>query len=148
MFVLPDFTDDGLLPPGLHRASWDEVVGRFGFSAQRQRLLRGLREAGTNLRDAGARHLWLDGSFTTSKAEPSDFDCAWAHDGVDLSKIDPVLIDPVDIRNGRLRQKAKYFGEFLVGTERGSGMPFQLFFQQSKDGTAKGIVLLDLRTLP
>jgi hypothetical protein len=146
--VIPAFTDAGLLPEGLHRATWEEVVTRFGCTRRRSRLLAGLLEAATNLRDAGARYLWLDGSFTTAKPDPDDYDCAWDGQGVDFSKVDPVLIDLVDIRSGRYRQKAKYGGEFLFGTESSSGMPFQLYFQQDQDGNTKGVVLLDLRTLP
>jgi hypothetical protein len=112
VFVLPEFTEDGLLPEGLHRSTWDEVVARFGCSARRRRLLAGLQEAATNLRDAGARYLWLDGGFTTAKADPDDFDCAWDPSGVNLGKVDPVLTDPEDLRTGRYRQKAKYGGEF------------------------------------
>jgi hypothetical protein len=148
VFVLPEFTEVGLLPEGLHKATWDEVVARFGCSKRRRRLLAGLLEAAMNLRDAGARHLWLDGGFTTAKQDPMDYDCAWDPSGVDLSKVDPVLRDLNDLRTGRLRQKAKYRGEFLVGLEGQSGMPYTLFFQQDQNGNTKGIVLLDLRTVP
>lgn len=148
MYVLPEFTEDGLLPEGLHRASWDEVVARFGCTERRRRLLVGLQAAAANLRDAGARHLWLDGSFTTAKPDPDDFDCAWVAEGVDLTVVDPIFLDLEDLRTGRFRQKAKYGGEFLAGFETTSGMSFQLFFQQDRDGNPKGIVLLELRTLP
>lgn len=146
--MLPAFTADGLLPEGLHRANWSDVAERFGCTGRRRRLLAGLQDAATNLRDAGVRYLWLDGSFTTAKPDPDDYDCAWHADGVDLSRVDPVLTDPADLRAGRYRQKAKYGGEFLVGNESSTGMPFQLYFQQDRDGRTKGVVLLDLRTLP
>jgi len=146
--VIPEFTDAGLLPEGVHRATWDEVTERFACTGRRRRLLAGLQAAATSLRDAGAKYLWLDGSFTTAKPDPGDFDCAWDPYGVDLAKVDPVLIDPVDLQTGRLRQKAKYGGEFLVGHEGQTGMPFQLYFQLDQDGNTKGVVLLDLRTLP
>lgn len=146
--VIPEFTDLGILPEGLHLATWDEVSQRFGCSRRRRRLLEGLLAAATSLRDAGARYLWLDGSFATAKPNPDDFDCAWDPHGVDLSKVDPVLIDAADLRAGRFRQKAKYGGEFFAGTEGQSGMLFQLYFQQDQDGNTKGVILLDLRTLP
>lgn len=148
MFVLPEFTPAGLLPPGLHRASWQELCERFGGTRRRVRLLDGLLRAATNLRDAGAVVMWLDGSFVTNKPNPDDFDGAWDPTRVDLNKVDPVLVDPQDLHNGRLKQKAKYGGELLVGTEGRSGWPIQQFFQQTLDGDVKGIVLLDLRTLP
>jgi hypothetical protein len=140
--------DSGCLPPGVHSASWDEVVKRFGGSACRESLLQGLLQAATNLRAAGARVLWLDGSFTTNKEEPDDWDGVWDPSNADLTKVDPVLIDPADLAAGRHRQKAKYGGELLVGVETTTGMPFQLFFQLDKNGDQKGIVRLDLRTIP
>jgi hypothetical protein len=146
--VLPEFTEAGLLPPGLHRATWEEVCARFGGTRRRLRLLEGLQRAATNLRDAGAVNLWLDGSFTTSKPNPDDFDGAWDHSRVDLRLVDPVLIDLEDLATGRLKQKIKYGGELIIGNESALGMPFQQFFQLTKDGDIKGIVLLDLRTLP
>jgi hypothetical protein len=146
--VLPGFTEDGLLPEGLHRATWDEVVARFGWTRRRRRLLGGLQAAAANLRDAGARYLWLDGSFTTVKPDPDDYDCAWDAMGVDLAKVDPILTDLEDQRTGRYKQKAKYNGELLVGFDGPSGMLFQVFFQQDRNGNTKGIVLLELGTLP
>jgi hypothetical protein len=144
--MLPSFMDNGCLPPGVHRASWEEVAKRFGGSAHRDRLLEGLLRAATNLRSAGARVIWLDGSFTTDKEEPGDWDGVWDPRNADLSKVDPVLTDLNDLRTGRFRQKAKYGGELLVSDPY--GQPFQMFFQQDKNGDPKGIVRLDLRTLP
>ena len=146
--MLPPFMANGCLPPGVHPASWDEVVTRFGGTARRDALVQGLLAAAANLRTAGARVLWLDGSFVTDKAEPDDWDGMWDPSNADLAKVDPVLIDPADLAAGRFRQKAKYSGELLVGTETATGMPFQVFFQQDKNGDPKGIVRLDLRTLP
>jgi hypothetical protein len=146
VFMLPSFMGNGCLPPGVHSASWDEVAARFGGSPHRQVLLQGLLEAAVNLRDAGARVIWLDGSFTTDKEEPGDWDGVWDPSNADLSKVDPVLIDLHDLATGRYAQKAKYRGELLVNTT--TGTPFQMFFQLDKNGDPKGIVRLDLRTLP
>lgn len=146
--MLPPFTATGSLPPGVHQASWDEVAQRFGCSPCRRVLLQGLLEAAANLRAAGVRVLWLDGSFVTDKEEPNDWDAVWDPSNADLAKVDPVLIDQADLATGRYRQKAKYRGELLAGIETATGMPFQLFFQLDKNGDPKGIVRLDLRTLP
>jgi Family of unknown function (DUF6932) len=146
--MLPAFTASGVLPPGTHSASWSEFAQRFGCTPRRQVLLQGLLEAAANLRQAGARVLWVGGSFVTDKEEPNDWDGVWDPSGADMTKVDPVLVDPVDLATGRHRQKSKYSGELLVGVEASSGMPFQRFFQEDKDGNPRGIVRLDLRTLP
>jgi hypothetical protein len=145
--MLPSFTDLGLLPEGIHRATWEEVAERFGGTRRRRRLLEGLVSAAWNLRSAGALWLWLDGSFVTSKPNPGDWDGGWDPDQVvDLDKVDPVFRDLDDLKAGRQRQKAKYQGELLPLF--GGGDCAALFFQQTRDGDVKGIVLLDLRTLP
>lgn len=114
-----------------------------------QVLARGPLRAVTNLRDAGAVNLWLDGSFVTDKRNPNDFDGVWDPSRIDLRRVDSVLVDLADLRCGRLKQKAKYHGELLVSAiESRTGLPFEQFFQQTPDGDIKGIVLLDLRTLP
>lgn len=146
--MLPPFTDAGVLPPGVHRASWDDMVHCFGATPRRQALLQGLLAAATNLAQAGARVIWLGGSFVTDKEDPDDWDGVWDPSNADMTKIDPVLTDPADLATGRYRQKAKFAGELLVGVETASGMPFQLYFQVDKNGDPKGIVRLDLRTLP
>jgi hypothetical protein len=145
--MLPPFTERGVLPLGEHKASWNDVTDRFGGNTRRDRLLNGLRAAAANLRDAGVHSIWLDGSFVTSKPEPNDWDGVWDTMGADLAKVDLLLIDRYDMANGRYRQKVKHGGELLIGIEGSSGKPFHEFFQQDKNGM-KGIVLLDLRTLP
>ncbi|NUP01461.1 MAG: hypothetical protein HOW59_26415 [Nonomuraea sp.] len=84
----------------------------------------------------------------TTKEDPTDWDGAWDATHADFAKVDPVFLDRYDLMTGRHRQKAKYGGELLVGVETGSGKTFQQFFQSSIDGDPKGIVLLDLRTIP
>src|SRR5579885_1526760 len=75
--VIPEFDELGRLPPGVHAASWDEIVARFGGSAWRARLLDGLRSALLSLKSAGCTVAYIDGSFVTAKGEPGDFDACW-----------------------------------------------------------------------
>lgn len=148
--MIPAFQDDGNLPAGIFRVTWAEIEQRFGTHAQRRRLLSGLRAVLTKLAAAGCTVAYLDGSFITSKALPSDFDGAWDMAGVDLQRLhalEPLLFD---FSNRRAAQKAKYFGEMFPANlvEGNSGRTFLEFFQQDKDtGDPKGIVAIDLRTL-
>jgi hypothetical protein len=148
VFVVPPFDARGLLPEGLHWAEWEEVVSRFGGTPHRQRLLGGLRRALQNLRDAGCRHAYLDGSFVTAAEHPRDFDGCWEVQGVALERVDPVL---KVFTNGRALQKLKYFGELFPSHVRAdrAGRPFLEFFQTDRaTGGAKGIVALRLEGLP
>ena len=83
----------GNLPPGIHRATWDEIVERYATNERREQLVNGLRAAIESLRTAGCSRVYLDGSFVTDKELPGDFDACWEADGVDADLLDPVLLD-------------------------------------------------------
>ena len=143
--MLPPFTNDGLLPAGIHKATWSEIVQRFGSTARRRKLLKGLSEALNSLRVAGCQQVYLDGSFVTAKPQPNDFDGCWDIAGVDPESLDPVLLK---FDSGRAAQKAKFLGELFSGQmgEGATGLTFLEFFQIDKQtGAAKGIVVIDLR---
>ena len=148
--MIPDFQEDGNLPPGIHKATWAEVEQRFGTDAHRTRLLRGFRAMLIVLGAAGCRRVFLDGSFAGAKVIPSDFDAAWDMRDVDLHKL--YASEPLfwALGAGRAAQKAKYLGEmfpadFIEGT---TGRTFLEFFQIDKQtGIRKGIVEIDLGTI-
>ena len=71
---MPQFDAEGLLPTGIHRATWHEVTARFGKTPWRRQLLDELGMAFDSLRRAGCRTVYIDGSFVTSKEIPNDFD--------------------------------------------------------------------------
>jgi hypothetical protein len=143
--MLPPFTRDGLLPPGIHKATWKEFVDRFGTTPQRRKLLAGLKAAIKSLRAAGCRTVYIDGSFVAAKQHPNDFDGCWDIEGVEPELLDPILLT---FDAGRATQKAKYRGELFPAQmgEGGSGLTFLEFFQVDKEtGNQKGLVVLDLR---
>lgn len=146
--MIPDFGSSGLLPAGIHLATWAEIVGRFGYNPQRVMLLGALRRALEALCAAGCVAAYLDGSFVTSKAVPVDYDLCWSIHGVDPARLDPVLLT---FDNHRQAMKAKYHGDLFPAElpEGNSGKLFLNFFQTDKDtGAAKGVVLIDLRSFP
>ena len=146
--MLPPFAPSGLLPPGIHRPDdWSEIERRFGGSACRLQLLAGLGRVIAALRRAGCTALYLDGSFATSKSDPSDFDGCWDITGVDASLLDPVLLD---FKNGRAAQKAAFGGEVFPAHFQATptGQSYLDFFQTDKTtGNRKGIIQLDPRSL-
>ena len=138
------FGIDGLLPPGIHWTNWEDFTRKFGGNPWRQKLLSGLRAALENLKDAGCRTVYVNGSFVTDKVLPNDYDACWEEDGVDPEALDPVLLtfDP-----GRTTQKAKYMGELFPASviANSEGLSFLQFFQTDKNtGKPKGIVAIDL----
>jgi hypothetical protein len=146
--TIPPFEEGGNLPPGIHDATWEEIVDRFGNTARREELLAGLQEALLTLRDAGCRRAYLDGSFVTTKEEPGDFDACWEVTDVDAGQLDPVLLTFTDARRA---QKERFGGELFPAEAAAEphGTRFLEYFQRDKiTGDPKGIVALDLETLP
>ena len=74
---IPDFYE-GLLPPGVHECSIDEVRARFGTfqgSDRRPRLFEKLEQYLTEARKTGlVLGVIIDGSFVTAAANPNDID--------------------------------------------------------------------------
>ncbi len=72
--MIPEFDEDANLPPGIHYATWTEIVTRYATSVRRRELLDGLLDALRSLKAAGCAIVYLDGSLVTSKDHPGDFD--------------------------------------------------------------------------
>ena len=82
--ALPPFTESGVLPPGIHPATLDELEARFGSGSELRRVqVESLRWLVALARRAGVRRFVIDGSFVSDIEEPNDVDCV-------------LLIDPVD----------------------------------------------------
>lgn len=142
--MIPSFTEKGTLPEGIHQSTFEEVEQFFGWNERRKTLLWGLRAVLENLKQAGCKWVYLNGSFVTNKDEPSDFDVCWEPSvGMDFKKIDPVLLD---FSNGRAAQKVKYGGEAFPATLKATveGVIYRDFFQLAKGGGRKGIVVIHL----
>lgn len=143
--MIPRLTEDGCLPEGVHEASLEELRARFGRrSAARRRLFKGLHRAIENLREAGVKRVYVDGSFVTDKPAPNDVDGCWeASVDVDLGKLDEAFLD---FGERRRRMKQKYGVDFFPCsyTEGDTRKAFLRFFQVDKDGRAKGILAIEL----
>lgn len=136
----------GYLPPGVHAAPWSELAPRFSHNLHRDRLVTGLFAALKNLADAGCRSVLLDGSFVTERPLPQDYDGAWEPHGVDPYKLDPVLLD---FSNGRAAMKLKYGGElFPASIDAAPGVLYRAFFLKDRNGVPKGVIEIDLGSLP
>jgi hypothetical protein len=144
--MLPNFDERGFLPPGEHLATWEEVRERFGGNPTRERLLLGLERAIILLRAANCPRVWLDGSFVSSKPEPGDFD--GCYDICDLTMLDERFYPMFRLQ--RREQKRDFGGELYpaqgIGdtTEHGQPVYYRWFFQSTRDGLPKGIVVLEI----
>lgn len=128
-----------VLPPGIHDATLSEIENRFATNDKRKRLFDGFKKGVKSLTTAGCSNIFLDGSFVTAKTEPGDYDACWDTVGVDVNKLDPVLLD---FSNGRKNQKLKFLGEFFPSSIRANRQStFMDFFQTDRyTGRKKGII--------
>ncbi len=141
--MIPDFDDNGNLPPGIHWANWLEFKARFGKTSKRREMIRGLQNAMEELKYAGCRTIYINGSFVTNKTEPRDFDACWDREDVDidyLRKNDPALLNVYN----SAAQKSKYKGEIFPSDQPVDDTISIDFFQRDREQNAKGIIAIDL----
>lgn len=102
--LIPPFDPEtGLLPPGEHDATWDEIQARFGWTTRRRQLLNGLADGLAILGTTGCVRVWINGSFVTAKDEPG---CVWSPTGVDRALLEEIGPELLDLSLQRSSQKA------------------------------------------
>ncbi|HBB33198.1 MAG TPA: hypothetical protein DDZ80_31795 [Cyanobacteria bacterium UBA8803] len=144
--MIPDFDENGKLPPGIHFCTWEEFTDKFGTTLRRLRLINGLKLAMGQLKAVGCQFIYINGSFVTEKLNPGDFDACWDANGVDINYLEalaPVLYNP----QRTAQQKAKYGGEFFRSDLPADsyGTSYLDFFQfDTRTNTPKGIIAIDL----
>ena len=150
--MIPPFDERGQLPPGEpYEAAWGEIVERLTWTKQRQFLLERLLVVLVELRAYGCRWFYLDGSFVSDKDEPGDWDGCWEMEGVNavlLNEINPALYGD---RLWRSRFREQYHGDIFrvrAGGYRSDQKSMLLYFQQDRNGNPKGILKIDLETVP
>ena len=143
--MIPAWSANGDLPPGIHFATRKEIRDKLAFNPWRRKLLDGFEAACGLLRRSGCRLVYLDGSFVTRKERPGDFDACWDIQGIDEDALDPIFWD---LARGREAQKARFSGEFFPAQlpEGATGKAFMEFFQVNKlTGEPKGMLAIRLR---
>ena len=142
--MITGWSTNGDLPSGVHFATWRELEDRLSFNLRLHRMLGGYQQACDELRKAGCRLVYLDGSFVTRKEHPGDFDACWDVRNVDDARLDPVFWD---FSRGRAAQKQRFLGEFFPAQlpEGATGRAFVDFFRVNKTtGEPKGILAIRL----
>lgn len=143
--MIPEFNKFGYLPPGIHFCEWEEFLERFGTNSRRNKMINGLELAMEQLKMAGCRTIYIDGSFITIKVTPGDFDACWDDEDVDMSYLQKnakLLLTKYD----RQSQKARYKGELYRSNEPVGdlGLNSLEFFQRDRMENKKGIIAIDL----
>lgn len=113
MQAIPDFDEDGLLPPNDYEASFEELrssilatgpAGRPSWDAVwRLHLIDNLETMTRQLWQVGVREVFADGSFAEDKDHPNDID------GYFVCTLD-------DLRNGDLVRRLNQLDPFKIWT--------------------------------
>jgi len=144
--VLPELTENGELPPGVHVADWPEFQSRFcGSSLQRQWLsdrLRTLLELAATTGELRRVFIW--GSFVTAKPAPKDLDVLLIMgEDFEVEKVAAPARGVFDSVRARLMFKADVFwARVSIGNE---ALDLWLnTYQVSRGFRKRGIVELEL----
>jgi hypothetical protein len=140
---IPALTGEGVLPPGLHPCTVDDIdeqFGRFQSTERRIQLTQRLRE----FIDLARRMdvvVWIavDGSYVTDKSDPNDIDLVIVlrsdHDY--QAELSPAEYNMLSKR----RVRAKFPFDILVAPDNSDLLREHLeFFQRTRDGRPKGIL--------
>jgi hypothetical protein len=74
--MIPEFQENGYLPPGIHIADVEELERRFGQQSEmRQIQMESVHWLLALARQAGVLRVVINGSFVTDVLEPNDVDC-------------------------------------------------------------------------
>ncbi len=98
-----------VLPPGIHKATLEEIKEEFAVTPYRMHLFRGFCSASESLVAAGCQRIYLDGSFTTSKNHPGNFDACWDPEGVNLGKVDSTILNDLPPRTEQKKNLVENF---------------------------------------
>ena len=112
MSEIPEFDEYGNLPAGVHFCEWEEFKKRFSTNLKRRNMISGLELAMSQLKAAGCRMIYIDGSFVTIESDPNDFDACYDRETVNFDYLRvnaPILFD----RHNRNAKKSKYKGEIF-----------------------------------
>jgi hypothetical protein len=143
--MLPDFNENGLLPPSIHRTTLAEFERRFVYFAvsdRRFRLFDKLRELYHQARQSGiVKRFLVGGSFVTSKPEPNDFDC--------ILVLDPIIkgevLRPMEYNLADHRMARRIFRGDVISVFEGSieFRTIMTLFQATRGGEHMGIVEIE-----
>jgi hypothetical protein len=98
------------------------------FSPHRRNVFAGFGRACQELRKAGCRLVYVDGSFVATKVHPGDFDACWDIRNVNEKSLDPIFWD---FSHGRAAQKHRFLGELFPAQlpEGATGRAFIQFYR-------------------
>jgi hypothetical protein len=139
---LPEFDGNGNLPLGVHQATLDEVLRRFGMNSLRRRIVARRLERVYNLAHGTGQvaKFVIFGSFVTAKPEPRDVDIFMLmEDTFDVSRVEgkaKIIFDHMAAENAEGASVFWLRRATALGGEQAAVEHWQI----KRDGTRRGIV--------
>src|SRR6266446_504624 len=140
--MIPAFTEQGFLPPGMHQATVEEFKERFVVfqrSDRRFQIFVSLDKLFDQTARSGiVKRIIMAGSFVTAKPEPNDFDC--------IVVLDPAIVGtplrPFEYHLVSRRMARHMFGgDVMPALDHSMALQQYLeFFQTTRDGKRIGVV--------
>jgi hypothetical protein len=130
--LIPQFNENGYLPPGIHSATIEQVVERFGRgSEERESGAQSLVWLVPMCRRAGIVRLILNGSFVTDRRDPRDVDCVLVPGSAFILESDATLA---------LRIGLPYLSLQIAETNEDLDFYVNDLFASDRAGKSKGLV--------
>ncbi|MGA2796419.1 MAG: hypothetical protein ABSE63_02450 [Thermoguttaceae bacterium] len=121
--MIPEFDARGYLPPGIHRATLEEIEQRFGRQSELRRVqMESLCWLVDMIRGTKIKRFIINGSFATDEFEPNDVDCVLLIDEdvyLDDDKIQ-ILLDGLPFLDIQIvkQNRFNYLVEKFFATDR------------------------------
>lgn len=143
--MIPNFKKSGLLPAGVHYASWNEFTEKFDFNKHRHVLAKSLLQGLKLLFKNGCEQVYIGGSFVTDKPEPGDVDVCFDNSLMKWAQFQQRYPAFLLNENGFYDLYEKYKANFYPYNSYDDY--FLHFFQYSRTGEPKGLVKLNLKEI-
>jgi hypothetical protein len=129
--MIPPFTAQGCLPPGVHPATLAEIAARFGHESELRRVeMESLRWLADLAVRTGVRRIVVNGSFVAEVPEPNDVDCVLLV-GAEFDRTAPPAVE--------LLAGLPFISMDVVGDELFQEF-IENFFATDRKGLPKGMV--------
>ena len=141
--ALPNFNNKGELPEGVHQATIDEVLSRFGTGTPQRQLVttRLLRIYQLAKSTGKLERLVIFGSYVTTKFNPKDIDIVLIfYDDFDLTICDEETRNLLDHRKTEDEFGASVFWIRPAMLILETLDQFIAYWQIKRDGTRRGII--------
>jgi hypothetical protein len=142
-----EYNQFGNLVPGVHEMEWEEFKEKFGITDHRLWLIEGIELAIEDLRKVGCPAIFIDGSFVTKKAIPTDFDLCWEDEGISLKDVKKICYPLVDCGWRMSTIIERYRGEVVPKNniiDLDKGLTVYAWYTEDRQGRDKGIIKINI----